>query len=133
MVGMYSEKLKTGGELKVSSNGWSIEYYFRGPDLRYNGTFVSIRGECINQYIDAWKDNFKKYHELKKSIPSGGSFEASGDMSMSIRIGGFAEGVCLHSYHMPIRTEQQLNDVINDYEYARTRSLQILSLFQNLK
>ena len=53
MNGEYSEKLKSGGELKVSVNNWYIQYYSSGPDLRYNGTFVNIEGKDIDKYIDA--------------------------------------------------------------------------------
>ena len=58
MVGTYSEKLKTGGELIVSATSWNIRYYFSGLDRRYNGTFVTLEGKEINKYIDAWADNF---------------------------------------------------------------------------
>lgn len=44
MNGEYSEKLKSGGDLIVSSKSWYIRYYFPGPDLRYNGTFVNVPG-----------------------------------------------------------------------------------------
>jgi|TARA_R100000093_G_scaffold64518_1_gene35473 hypothetical protein len=39
-------------------------------------------------------------------------------MEMNIRVGHFAQGVCIHSYHMPICSKQQLEEVINAYRYA---------------
>lgn len=45
-------------------------------------------------------------------------------MGMSIRF-GFAEGVCLTSYHMPIRTKDKLQEVIKDYENAKLKVVQI--------
>lgn len=40
----YTEALASGGELNVTENGWYIKYYFNGPDLRYNGEFVTMQG-----------------------------------------------------------------------------------------
>lgn len=119
--GSYSEKLFTGGELKVRRDGWSIEYYFPGPDRRYNGTFVSIPGQQVDIYIQAWKVNFAKYEELKRKGLHG-ELQTNGDLGMTIRIGGYAEGVCLRSYHMPKRTKEEIDRVIKDYQYAKNRA-----------
>lgn len=131
MNGEYSEKLKSGGELKVSVNNWYIQYYFSGPDLRYNGTFVNIEGKDIDKYIDAWKTNFNKYLQLKETIPTGVKFDTNGLMGMSIRI-GWSEGVCLRSYHMPINNSAKLNQVIEDYEYAKERAIKLQELLRSL-
>lgn len=130
-TGEYKEKLSSGGELSVTTKSWSINYYFSGPDRRYNGTFVTIPGSEIDKYIDAWKNNFNKYTELKQTIPPGGTFNAAGEMGMCIRI-GFSEGVCLRSYHMPIRTADKLNQVLFDYSFAKIRAQQIQRLLQSL-
>ena len=129
--GEYREKLNSGGELSVTAKSWSIEYYFQGPDLRYNGTFVTISGCDIDKYIAAWNNNFKKYIQLKQTIPAGGSFDTCAEMEMRIRI-GFSEGVCLRSYHMPICTEEKLNQVVSDYNFAKKRAQQIQRLLQSL-
>lgn len=50
---------------------------------------------------------------------------------MSIRI-GFAEGVCLKSYHMPIKSRQKLEQVILDYLYAKERAKQLQSILKTL-
>lgn len=131
MNGQYSEKLKSGGELVVSDSSWHIRYYFSGPDLRYNGTFVTINGDEIDKYIQAWKNNFEKYLLLKETIPAGGKFDTAGDMGMSIRI-GWAEGVCLRSYHMPIGTREKLAQVISDYQYAKERAIKLQNMLKNL-
>ena len=123
--GVYSEKLKTGGELKVDAKGWLIQYYFPGPDRRYNGTFVKINGQDINKYIKAWRANYRKYSDLKKEIPEGGTYQVDGEMYMKIYIGGPFDGVCLRSYHMCTRTSDKIEAIIRDYEYALTRATQI--------
>lgn len=131
MNGQYSEKLSSGGELVISTQSWYIKYYFSGPDLRYNGTFVTINGNEIDKYIQAWKNNFDKYLLLKETIPKGGKFDTAGEMGMSIRI-GWSEGVCLKSYHMPISSEAKLQQVISDYKYAKKRALKLQEILNNL-
>ena len=66
-----------------------------------------------------------------KTIPAGGIFETNGLMGMSIRI-GWAEGVCLKSYHMPINSETKLNQVIKDYNYAKERALKLQEMLRLL-
>ena len=127
MSGVYSEKLKTGGELKVETNGWTIQYYFPGPDLRYRGTLVIIRGQDIDRYINAWRSNHKKYIELSRTVGSGKQFQMIGDMEMTIGVGGFLDGVYLRSYHMRAQTPKDVEEIIKDYEYAKVRAKQILS------
>ncbi len=132
MNGEYTEKLSTGGELKVTPSMWCISYYFSGPDLRYNGTFVSIPGKEIDEYIQAWRDNFKKYLDLKKAIPKDGEYNTYGEKNMSIRIGNWCSGVCLKSYHMPINNEEELEAVLCDYEYAKKRAHQLQTVLSSL-
>lgn len=132
MNGTYSEKLVTGGELKVSKNEWSIQYYFPGPDRRYNGTFVIIRGDKIQDYIDAWKKNYNEYQELKRSIPNGGTFIKKALLDMTIHVGGFADGVCLKEYHMKVNSIEKLNDVINDYVYAQNTAEKVMNLLKQM-
>lgn len=121
LKGEYCEKMQTGGELRISANRWYISYYFPGPDARYNGTFKTIYDVEIDDYIKAWKENFKKYQKLKSILPTGGNSDYPGEMGMSIRF-GFSEGVCLTSYHMPINNESMLKDIIIDYENAKTKA-----------
>lgn len=50
---------------------------------------------------------------------------------MSIRI-GFAEGVCLRSYHMPINTPAKLAEVINDYNESKTHASKMQELLKSI-
>ena len=52
-MGEYRESLSFGGDFIVSENRWCRKYYFPGPDMRYNETFVAIEGSEIDQYISA--------------------------------------------------------------------------------
>ena len=132
MSGEYVEKLSTGGELHIAINSWHIRYYFQGPDLRYNGTFVYVYDKEIDAYMEAWKENYKKYVQLKTSIPSNGQFETQGLKGMSIRIGGFHEGVCIKSYHMPINNEMKINEIINEYKSAKEKALKVQNMLRLL-
>ncbi len=120
--GTYVEKLPFKGELKVTNESWEISYYFSGPDLRYNGTFVSIPGNRVQNYVEAFRENWKEYCKLKESLPEGGEYRKIGKLNMTINIGSFCEGVCLRSYHMAISNEKTLNSVIESYEYAIERA-----------
>lgn len=130
--GTYEEPLSCGGRLKVTKESWEISYYFPGPDMRYNGTFVSVPGASIERYISAFNDNWKEYEKLKSAIPSGGNFSKPGKMGMTIHIGNFSQGVCIQSYHMPISSKQQLEKVIGCYRYAAQRAPQIQQFLSSL-
>lgn len=131
-AGTYEESLPCGGTLKVRSTEWEILYYFPGPDLRHNGTFVSVPGGSIDKYILAFNENWSEYEKLKSSMPSGGEFSKTGKMGMTIRIGRFAQGVCIQSYHMPISSKQQLDTIISGYRYASQRAPEIQKLLASL-
>ena len=124
-IGTYEELLPCGGKLKVTKSSWEIAYYFSGPDFRYNGTFFSIPGNSIEHYITAFHENWLEYEKLKDFIPSGGEFSKNGKMGMTIRIGNFAQGVCLHSYHLPIYSIHRLEKIIAGYRYATERAPKI--------
>jgi PDZ domain-containing secreted protein len=124
--GTYSETLSSGGELKVSSKGWRIYYYFPGPDGRYNGTSVSIEESKVEEYIQAFIENYNEWEKLKEVVPEGGSFEKVGKANMTIRVGkSYWEGICLCSYHMQIKDKEKLNQVIESYKYAIERAKEI--------
>lgn len=131
-VGIYEEALPCGAKLKVTKSSWQIEYYFPGPNLRYNGTFVRIQGSQVHSFISAFQENWEKYSELKKSIPKGGEFNAAGNLGMQIRVGDFNEGVCIESYHMPLKSIDSVNKVIEGYKYAMKRAPEIQKFLSSL-
>jgi hypothetical protein len=125
MEGYYSEKLPCGGELKIYKDYWYIEYYFSGPDLRYNGQIFRIRGENIEEYIVALKDNFLEYQELKKQNITGKMLSKPVKMNMTIRLAPFSEGVCLFGHHKAIATQKQLERIVASYQYASKKALEV--------
>lgn len=65
-TGSYEEPLPCGGKLKVTKKDWEISYYFPGPDMRYNGDFITVPGSRVEWYIQAFVENFEEYEHLKK-------------------------------------------------------------------
>jgi len=122
MSDTYSENLSYNGRLIVTRKEWHIDYYFPGPDRRYNGTFYSIKGNKIDVYIRAWENNFKRFEELKKLIGENAEFSTRGETGMTINIGGYHHGVCLVSYHLCICSTDQLEKLIAEYRTAKTKA-----------
>lgn len=131
-MGTYSEALPTGGKLEVTENNWHIKYYFPGPDMRYNGTFFTIYGNSIDEYIDAWESNFQKYLDLKSTLSLDGTYETFGKKNMKISVGGFRDGVCIDGWHMNVQTKEKVNEIINDYKNAKAKAEKIMGLLKNM-
>ena len=108
--------LKSGGELVVGNSGRHIEYFFPGPDKRYGGVHITIPGAQIADYISAWKENFARYSELKAENDRKNVVE-TGRLRMVIRT-GYMEGVYLRGNHMRVTREEQLEQIVKDYESA---------------
>lgn len=126
--GTYTEQLPCGGKLTVKHGSWSIEYYFPGPDRRYNGDFVRIPGSEVAEYVAAFEENWAEYERLKTTVPVGGTFEKPGRKSMVIRVGGYWPGVSIRNYHMAMSSRQQLEKVLGGYRYALERT-QVIQQF----
>ena len=131
-TGTYEEVLPCGGKLRIKNSSWDIQYYFSGPDLRYNGTFVTIPDAEVPRYIKAFEANWQEFQRLKTSVPKGGEFSKLGEAAMTIRVGGLLQGICLKSYHRRISTQDQLDTVIQSYQYALQRAPQIMEFLTKL-
>ena len=130
--GTYEEALPCGGKLRVTNARWDVVYYFSGPDQRYNGTFVTLFGTTLQNDIDAYRENWAEYQTLKAALPTDGEFSKAGKREMQIRIGKFAEGVCIRSHHNPIRNASALERVITGYKYAIARAPRIQGMLASL-
>jgi len=134
MNGTYEEKLPfSEGKLIVTKTLYKIQFYFSGPDLRYNGTWLRIWQHEIDDYVDAYQKNWKKYIDLKKMKEQlGNSFSTTGIKGMNINIGGFRDGVCIKSYHMPIRTEKELKKLIDSFHWAKDKGPKVMSFLKSV-
>ena len=126
--GTYTEQLPCGGKLTVTQGSWSIDYYFPGPDLRYNGDSVRIPGSEVAEYVVAFEENWAEYERLKTTVPMGGTFEKPGRKSMVIRVGGYWPGVSIRNHHMATSSREQLERVLGGYRYALERA-QVIQQF----
>lgn len=126
----FTEYLSTGGQLHVSKDRWYLRYYFGGPDLRYKGYSIEIDSHEIDKYINAWRNNYTKYCQLITAIPTDGNYNETGECGMSIQIGGYCSGVCLRYNHMNINTQEGLEKVIADYEYAKKKAAKLQLFFE---
>lgn len=118
---MYSEDIGFQGVLKVEEESFYIEYYFSGPDSRYSGVTLIIKGNEIEDYIKAWELNFEEYLKLKHEY-QGKHIEKKARKDMNIKIGEFYEGVCLRGNHLPINTKRKLGKVIESLVYAKGKA-----------
>lgn len=134
MDGEYKETLPFGvGDLVVTKKKFVIKFYFPGPDLRFNGTLFTVEGKEIDRYIDAYERNWVKYVDLKKMRSQlGGEFKTIGEQSMNIFVGGFFDGICITSYHMPIKEKTQLDRFVDSLKWAKDRGIEIQKILMSL-
>ncbi|MFZ4504654.1 MAG: hypothetical protein ACOYM1_11975 [Methylovulum sp.] len=120
---------------KVNQDSWGISFYFPGPDARYNGTWLYINQEEIDDYIAAYRKSWEEYQLLKNRIPEGGSFRKEISVkegiykTMSINVGSsgiYADGVCIDNWHMPINDEEKLNSLLEQFEYCKSKAPKIM-------
>lgn len=131
-IGTYAEKLPSGGTLKISATTWEIEYYFPGPDLRYNGVLLRIPGGRVESFIAALQQNWDEYQSLTTTIPKGGSFVKPGRENMVIYVGGPFDGVCLISCEGQMNSYSAIAKTVESYRYAIDRATAMQSLLAHL-
>ncbi|MEE1312692.1 MAG: hypothetical protein UHS41_02920 [Lachnospiraceae bacterium] len=81
----------------------------QGPDTRYRKRNFRIHIDEVEAYIQAYKNNFLRYQQLKAKGKQG---EFHGEKKMIIRIGGLYEGVCLFGHYKPLKNKRQLEERI---------------------
>ncbi len=118
--------------MSAGVSDWCIRYYFAGPTARHNGTFFTVPGESVPEYIEVLRENWVQLEALKTAVPAGGDFSKGGRLSTSIRIGSFATGVCLHYHYLPMNTKERLDEVIAGYEYAMQRAPRVQTMLRSL-
>lgn len=134
MNGEYKEKLSRsigGGDFTVTKHGWHIRYYFSGPDARYNGTFFTINGSDIEEYIDGYLEGWKEYQSLYNTIPEGASFKKDGKKTLAICVAKdkykLRNGICIDGWHMPISTKEGVTEIVTAFRTCKERAPAIMN------
>ena len=130
--GHYEEQLADGGKLRVFSNHWEIEYYFQGPDLRYNGTLVKFGGPDIPKLVEDYRAAYHRYQDLKGSLVRGGDLTLNVTADLTIRVGGRFDGICLANYHDPVNSDLCLDRKLNSYSIAMERAQTIQQMLRQV-
>lgn len=132
MKGKYTEKLEIlNANLVITDSNYYISFYFPGPDLRFNGTFFSIYSHELDRYIIALRNNWLKYLELQRTLLPG-EFDIPGDMGMRIIRGQYFKGVSLYSRNFIISTENEMELVIKELQFAKERGLYLLEFLSTM-
>jgi hypothetical protein len=66
-------------------------------------------------------------------LSSSGVMSVAGEMNMVIHAGGHFDGVCILSYHMPLKTEEEINAVIDSYKWAAKRATNIMEFLKKIE
>lgn len=126
--GEYSEEFMDNyGTLRIGSTHAFIEFYFPGPDARYKGTFISINENDIDKYINAYKNNWQTAEKLQVKIfdTPDAKFNQLGEMGMNITVSHNSITLCIDSYHLPICSRKECDDIINHLNIAKHRIKEI--------
>jgi hypothetical protein len=122
--GEYVEPFKSPyGKLHIRAKSASIDFYFPGPDARYRGTFVYIDENKLDNYIQAYVNNWKRGQELHlkaKDLPDA-ELKEYGEMGMSIVANRTGHTVYLQSHHLPISSQKEYEDIILQLKRAKLR------------
>jgi hypothetical protein len=101
------------GKLVVTPKGFHTSAYFRGPDLRYNGTSWKLDGAKIPDYIDALEIAWAKLETLQASEISGGAVRVSAPMNVyAVLRHPSGTGITLHRHHKLVSSREALDKLI---------------------
>ena len=122
--GEYVEPFKNPyGKLHVRAKSASINFYFPGPDARYNGTFFYIDELDIDKYIKAYQTNWELGVELQAKIQElpQSELRKTGDQSMNIRVTKTLVTLYIHQYCLPISSYEECKEMIKLFKLAKLR------------
>lgn len=104
--GEYIEDFKTPyGELHIKQHEAFIKFIFTKSD----GSFFCIKEKNINQYIDAYRQNWALSQELQKKAQKYPYKEITqkGKMDMNIVVSKKSTTLYLYDYYVPIHTKDE--------------------------
>ncbi|WP_372623375.1 hypothetical protein [Falsiroseomonas sp.] len=107
-----------GGEILADKDGWRLSFYLRGPDSRYSGSWFKVEASEVPRLIEGYRSAFLRFEQISAAVPDGTKVNESKGR-LTIRVGDFAAGVCMGSYHNAVGTRNSLQTVTD----ALTRAL----------
>lgn len=118
-------------KLMVTSTSWGTEAYFRGPDLRYNGTFWRLASKDVGKYVQALLDSWAKLEALEKLAPPSGDLSAYAAMNIRVVVRGYpGRGVTFHHHHGHVKTKEQLDRIVDELRGLEAEALGVQGMFQ---
>lgn len=108
------------GKIEATPTGWCLSYVLAGPDARYRATLLELGPQEVAALAADFAIAYRRYVALKASLPPGHEVVEPIGANLTVRIGPFAEGVCLGGYHDPVRHLGQIQ--------ARVAALEALAL-----
>ena len=61
-----------------------------------------------------------------------GTYQKFGEAGMKISIGGFRDGVCIDGWHMNVKTQEEIDRIVEDYEKAKEKAIAIQKMLKSL-
>jgi hypothetical protein len=107
-------------ELIANNDGWMLRFTFPGPDRRYNPQYVTVYPNEVRHLRTALVDAMNKYLTLKPIVAGTAEItEAFGHVTL--RVGGWADGVCLGGHHVRLRDSVALAGFLTVLSKASVR------------
>lgn len=121
------------GALVATEAAWRVTFAFPGPDARYSYTVLELRALQVQTLLRDYERGFDRYELLKGTLPRGINATEQFGGFLTIRVGDFAEGVCLSSYQVPVRTRAELDRRLRELRSAIGRGDELVAAAKALK
>lgn len=115
----FSREISFGGKLIVNESSWHVDYYFKGPDTRYQGAHLIIKDIEVDQFISELTMNYARYESLKEEY-KGQIYEETVTGDMKIKIGSLYQGVYVLDQYFVISSKRKLNKFIESLHQCKT-------------
>ena len=115
------------GTLYMYANSATISFCFPGPDQRYKSTYFDISEKDIDKYILAYNKNWQIAETLleqAKNLPNT-ELKQNGEMNMDIVVRNEYVNIYLYSYHLPLHTKKECDEMILSLKKAKRRIKQV--------
>ena len=131
--GLHMQKMEDGGVLCVTSEGWEIRYTVPLSSWREDKISINIlKGEEIENFMNAVEEAWKEMQRLKTSLPSGGTFATKTNAGIDIRIGVKKSSINLPLQKRQITTYNEVVEILDQCLAAKERAGRVMDAWQYL-